>query len=303
MINEVKICCFCGSERTKLLYRDLYHPYKKEHGPFCFYKCLNCGSGLTLPQPDSKQLSDLYRSFSDGLIPSIRKIRKEHPLTVWYNQCIDRALKPLHESVEKNNNFSWLDVGAGNGELAFLLSQRFPYSDGLAIDFHDQPALIRDLERVKWQMSDLNSDHNPKSIAGTQRFDLVFLITVLEHVMYPQLLLRQLLDKIEAGGCLYLTVPDFGSFASTILKQKWPYFLPGEHLNIPTIKGMQLLLEELCKQKFSHSNYIVKVNSIILPYPIGYYLDYFRMQKFSRMFEKDVIKLPTGILEASVRVN
>src|SRR6185312_12584100 len=137
MNSITKICCFCGSKNLKLLYFNIYHPYKKDHGPFNFYKCNICGSGLTFPAPSPNNLKELYESFSGGLIPSIKKIRDDNPLSIWYNQCIEHALKVYSSTI--SNDFSWLDVGAGNGDLALIMSSKYPSSQGTAIDFHTVP--------------------------------------------------------------------------------------------------------------------------------------------------------------------
>lgn len=297
MSEEIKICCFCKSGNLKLTYSDLYHPYKKDHGPFDFYKCIGCGSGLTLPLPEQEQIEQLYDSFSGGLIPAIKEIRDKNPLTTWYNQCIKRALQQV---VTITETFSWLDVGAGNGDISFLLSEQFPLSSGTSVDFHDRPPLLDRVKNINWVKTDLNLDGGLGKIEKERKFDVIFLITVLEHIVRPDRLTGDLVNRLNPGGCLYITVPDYGSMAARFLKKRWPYFLPGEHLCIPSKKGMRIMLNEICKSNLSAVPTKIKVKSAVLPYSLGYYTDYFGFGRLPPALSNRTVYLPTGILEAAV---
>lgn len=296
MENRTKICCFCGSINLKLKYRNLYHPFKDRYGPFNFFECLDCGSGLTLPPPSDEELQSLYNCFEGGMIPFIQDIRKKNPLVRWYEQCIGRAVSLLN--ISNPNDFLWWDVGAGNGEVSAMMSEKFPSSRGVAIDFHQRPDGLKPLNNIRWEEINLN---NPEMLIG-EKVDLVLLITVLEHVLFPDALIGRLIQKIKKGGVLYITVPDFGSIASKVLQKKWPYILPGEHLFIPSKKGMMLMLSRLCKREFPDNNFQIETKSIILPYPAGYYLNYFGWKKTPSIFSKMAIGLPTGLLEATVKI-
>lgn len=280
------------------MYSGLYHPFMKNHGPFSFFKCEDCGSGLTFPLPTREQIEQLYASFSGGLIPSIKKIRENNPLTTWYQQCIKRATARL--PIGATTAFAWLDVGAGSGELSFLLSEQFPLSTGTSVDFHDEPPLLSNRERIRWVNADLDSEYSLNSNGVEEKYDAIFLITVLEHVRQPNLVVGSLLKKMKPGGCLYITVPDFGSWAASMMGKRWPYFLPGEHLYIPTIKGMKKMLKRLCEQHLSEGCTAIDVNATVLPYSLGYYLSYFGVKRFPSALAEIPLRLPTGILEAAV---
>jgi trans-aconitate methyltransferase len=301
--HEVKICCFCGSKKIKVVYKSLYHPYNRTFGPFHFYKCTDCGSGVTIPLPKEYELVKLYESFSGGLIPSIRKLREDNPLSGWYNQCINRAMEIWNMHSRSDKIFKWMDIGSGNGELVSHLMNRFPNSGGIAIDFEEKPDWIDKYPGVSWEKTDLNNSSSLQKIGGGEKFDLIFLITVLEHVMYPDIVVDFALRKLKRGGCLYITVPDIGSLPARVLKRKWPYFLPGEHLCIPTLKGMRALLEKKYFEIFGSTSDSIQVNPTIFPYPLGYYTGYFGIKRIPRFLQHKVLKIPTGILEASVKIS
>ncbi|MBS1749088.1 MAG: class I SAM-dependent methyltransferase [Bacteroidetes bacterium] len=293
MNEQAKICCFCGSSEMKLLYKGRNHPFKKDHGPFDFFRCKNCSSGLTFPMPNVFELEELYRSFDGGMIPKIRAIRDNNPLTKWYRQCVTNAFQLVSSPAKEG--FCWMDVGAGNGELTVTILEKYPLSNGVAVDFHEKPPNLENTN-IQWIKTDIN--HAPDY--GSNNFDLIFLVTVLEHVMYPEVLLESLLLKLKPKGSLYITVPDFGSIAANLLGGKWPYFIPGEHLFIPSKKGIKLLLERICQSNFGAGNFEIKVNTTSIPYTVGYYWQYFGLGKPPKFVTSKALHIPTGILEASV---
>ncbi|MFT3946897.1 MAG: methyltransferase domain-containing protein [Agriterribacter sp.] len=226
------------------------------------------------------------------MIPAIRKLRDTYPLSAWYAQCINHALK--NSTFSGNSTFTWMDVGAGNGELALQLTKKYPFAKGLAIDFHNEPEVLKQQGKVDWESKDLNAGNVYPDA------DFIFLITVLEHVMFPDKIIDALLNSLNHEGRLYITVPDFGSMANRLLKKKWPYFLPGEHLCIPTIKGMQLLLSRKCNEKSEQGFFEINVGKTIIPYPVGYYMEYFAGIKLPGTLANIPLSIPTGLLEASV---
>lgn len=216
----------------------------------------------------------------------------------WFKQCTERALKFSIRNYTSNESFLWLDVGAGGGELAKLLSEKFPFAKGVAVDFHSEPDLIKDCNNVEWIQADLNTI-SFKDLVNT-RFDLVCSITVLEHILSPERFINECLSIINDAGTLYITAPDYGSIASKVFGRFWPYLIWGEHLNIPSRKGILLLLERLSNtNKLLHTK--VFAGPIILPYPLVYYLKYFGFNCIAKVFPRQFcIYFPTGILEAIV---
>jgi SAM-dependent methyltransferase len=294
-------CLFCGSSRLKLLFEKKFHPEAGWHGPFDLYSCLDCHSAVTIPLPSADQLSKLYSSFNGGMMPHIRALRDEYPLNAWFNQCIDHAIGANGNKFGKTEVFNWIDLGAGNGELSKMMMQRFPLSTGVAADFHDKPEGLTG-NGIKWLKADLN-DHQGSPISFLTKADFVFLITVLEHLMRPDIFIGHALHLLKPGGCFYLTVPRTDCLAFSLLKGKWPYLIMGEHLNIPSVKGMKILLSTICDKMFGLGNAIVTVKPVILPYPLGYYLQYFGLKKLADIIPHDVVvRIPTGLLEASVVV-
>jgi 2-polyprenyl-3-methyl-5-hydroxy-6-metoxy-1,4-benzoquinol methylase len=290
-------CNFCSSTSLKLLYTKKYHLFKKDHGPFDFYICNNCKSGITYPLPSKLELEKLYQSFEGGMNKTIRNLRENHPLDKWYNQCVNQALMYHKNKYDKYDKFTWIDIGAGNGEIAIIMKEMFPNSIGYAVDFHTEPNSLKSLD-INWVQCDLN-DEAFYQLIGQVKFDIVLSITVLEHVLNPAVFLSNMFQLINKDGSIYITVPDYSSTMSKVLKRFWPYLIFGEHLNIPSINGMKKLSINSLNLTDLQKEIIVK--SIILPYSVVYYLDFLKLSLLTKFFSnKHFVKINTGILELSI---
>jgi glycosyltransferase involved in cell wall biosynthesis len=91
-----------------------------------------------------------------------------------------------------------LDVGCGQGELGHSLRTRGHYVVGL--DFA-RPKFELDEFYIRDLTQGLDLDHE-------QRFDLVILADVLEHMAEPVKLLKQAVAHLEAGGTLLVSLPN-----------------------------------------------------------------------------------------------
>lgn len=278
-------CPFCGSTSLRRTHVGVAHPRRREHGPFDLYACIACRSVVTSPLPSRAALGALYGSFASGVEGSLRDLRAETPLTAWFSQVVDRTA-----SLGRfRGAFRWLDVGAGGGELAALLAHRYPEATGTAIDWAGRPAGVPD--RVDWQLADLNEPFN------APQADLVISLSVWEHVLDPEAFVRSLIARVAPGGLLYLVCPDAGSLAARLLRSRWPYFLPGEHLHMPTRDGARRLLKRLANPGDQ-----VDVGRVGLPYPPAYVLGYLGLGRIAPLARRlPSVPLPVGAIEAVVR--
>lgn len=294
--SRQKVCFFCESSHLRQLYAGLFHPQKRDHGPFDFYECVTCGSGLTLPPPSAESLVSLYGLFESGLPGEMRQWRREEPQTAWYQQCLDHAMARAHKS--KNDTFLWTEVGAGEGELALLAAHQYPNAKGIAVDLHNRPKLLDNAKNVEWTLCDINRQAFETKLKV--QADVVISISVWEHVRRPDWFAASLAKMVKKDGTLYLVCPDYGSAASRMLGKHWPYFTPGEHLCMPTITGAKEVIGRAAKADSLRQSIIsVFVQRISLPYTIRYFMRFFRLTWFADLFPQGwTLPLPAGALEA-----
>jgi SAM-dependent methyltransferase len=276
-----------------------YHKEKRDHGPFDLHQCGDCESAFTFPEPSGLQLQSLYGSFRDGLPDSLRQIRSDSSIDAWYRQCLRKLVRI--SGFDPEDRFTWLDVGAGGGEVAALLSRHFPYSSGVAVDFHTRPNQLMDCANVAWKSGDLNDPDFDRVIGG--EFDLVYSISVLEHVIRPERFVTSLMRAMTDGAGLYLVAPNNRSFAKRILGSRWPYFLPGEHITIPSPDACRILLGRVADRLgLSHLRAAVWAHAIPACYPLRYMCRFLGVPFVSAVIPKGAyLPFPTGALDTGIQ--
>jgi SAM-dependent methyltransferase len=290
-LPDLAVCVYCGGD-AGLFEKGARHKYESDHGPFDLYQCKSCQSLFTYPAPSQQQIADLYMRFSKGMHEKITDLRTTFPLNAWFKQCFEHMMKDVNT---RSGQFSWIDVGAGDGNMSALLNSQFPISRGVAADFHDTPVRLKN-SNVQWVSLDLN-----EGLDRLGKADLVFAITVLEHIIDPRQFVTSMISCLNPGGVLYLNCPRTDSLAFRFLGKNWPYYLAGEHITVPSMKGLKTLMEKTCREKFGNA-YKLEINSVLMPYPLGYYLGYFFNSKKTSLVINPDIYLPTGILECKLRL-
>jgi 2-polyprenyl-3-methyl-5-hydroxy-6-metoxy-1,4-benzoquinol methylase len=115
-----------------------------------------------------------------------------------------------------------LDVGCGDGLL--LQTAKDEAWEALGIDLSETAILLchrRGLSASRTNFFDASLDE--------QRFDVIIMSELIEHVPSPQRFLKRAEELLEEGGILYLTTPNFGSLARRVLDGSWSVIHP-EHI-------------------------------------------------------------------------
>ena len=110
-------------------------------------------------------------------------------------------------AVSKINIFSKkhiLDVGCGTGDLLNILIQNEIGETHLGIDYASTAErVVKSInENIDFLFGDLYELNLP------QKYDLVFCTEVIEHVATPRKFVEKILQTMDTGGHLIITVPD-----------------------------------------------------------------------------------------------
>ena len=289
----IEFCPYCRSKNIKMKYRRHFHKMSPGYGPFDFFVCEDCGCGFNNPMPSNDQIRRFYSSYSSGMPEEFRAAMKQGQDSSWHSQIAYDLLEIATEQGFESD-FTWLDVGAGAGEIAEKLSRLSPKSCGTCVDLHQAPERI-DGSNINWLQQDINSDFS--SVVG-KKFKLVYASAVLEHVVDPERFLINCLDLTEPGGAFYFFCPDYSSLAAKVMGQRWPYYLPGEHVTLPTKNSIRA-----CLSRFLSANKIddcdFHVRSKRVSYSVQYMLFALKLRWLGKFFPFDFsLKFPTGALEA-----
>jgi len=117
-----------------------------------------------------------------------------------------RSLEIFKSMITMPQSGSMLDFGAGNGNFLRFFHKEYPDWEMTAIEPKDDFAeQVKDLPTKK-------TYNVPYSLLDTnEQFDMIVVMSVLEHVPDPLHALRWIYDHLKPGGLLLMRHPDFAS--------------------------------------------------------------------------------------------
>ncbi|WP_299245321.1 class I SAM-dependent methyltransferase [uncultured Brachyspira sp.] len=121
---------------------------------------------------------------------------KEHILDLFLRKYRINMVKP---TIKKYNNCRLLDIGCG-WEARLLKSIEDYIEYGVGIDFKPPELKTHKLSTIKMKLE-------KKLPFEDESFDIVTMLAVLEHISYPEDILREINRVLKKDGRLILTVP------------------------------------------------------------------------------------------------
>jgi SAM-dependent methyltransferase len=168
---------------------------------FAIHKCVECGLGHTVPQPNN--LSKYYNT---------RYYVNRHG--VFSNYCTKRRLRFVAHTIDEGIGKRLLDIGCGDG--SFLLAGRDAGWKVTGTEIN--PYMARSFG--------LDVREEIQQVSETQ-FDCITMWHSLEHMRDIKYTLSQVSKLLNPDGRLIIAVPDNGGFQAKIFRHKW------FHLDVP----------------------------------------------------------------------
>jgi decaprenyl-phosphate phosphoribosyltransferase len=209
-------CWVCGSAQssfwkdsslsTALLPQDLAITSKDYGQTLRLLKCEDCGM-VFADSGELERVRDLYADMSDdGYLSSLpsRRAQMIHLL----------KLALAHAPGAK----TLLDVGAGAGLLLSEASQRGISGVGVELS-----RSLCESGRKQFGVELIQGIFPCPQLAG-RKFDLIFLVDVIEHVPNPVEILRAAREQLSEQGRLLVVTPDRGSLAATLMGKRWWHY-------------------------------------------------------------------------------
>lgn len=209
-------CWVCGSERSEpwktvraidaLAPDDLRITDARYGLTLRLLQCAECGFRFA----SSSALDGLTSLYADLDDPEYEETGEVRRLQLGWLVDLARAELPSARSV--------LDVGAASGLLVSEAGRR-----GLeAIGVEPSRWLV---ERARSRLRvELLEGVLPRPELKDRRFDIVFLVDVIEHVSNPLDVLQRCVDHLAPGGVLLVVTPDAHSIAARLLGKRWWHY-------------------------------------------------------------------------------
>ena len=146
--------------------------------------------------------SDEYLSHKDSAQGFLAKLYR------WVkNYNTSRKLRLIKRYAK--NSRSLLDVGAGTGDLLVSAREAGFIAEGVEPNFHARELALKKGIHLKAEL-----DHQNK-------FRIITLWHVLEHLKEPKEQIKQIKDLLEDEGTLFIAVPNFNSYDANYYKEYW----------------------------------------------------------------------------------
>jgi 2-polyprenyl-3-methyl-5-hydroxy-6-metoxy-1,4-benzoquinol methylase len=239
MLFKEKISCLvCGSNEFSIKFRfeyesnsvlDKINIIEKFDPKIEFRVCNKCSHCFTSPQLSENALTKYYENSSvhyDNLIP------KDNTLVNYKN---DQIINYIYKYVKEGN---FLDIGCGRGELLSRLDSKYWKLFGVEPSSYASNMASSNLKDA----TIINGFLNGNTL--NQKFDVITVMDVFEHVANINLLMEQILPLLNDDGILVIKTGDTESTSASIAKGHWSYFGSWEHLSFFNRNSMYYLLNK-----------------------------------------------------------
>lgn len=215
-----------GSTYEPSVFSPSYHR-SGAHGDL--YRCVDCRTVHQSCAPRGSDLHDRYRAMSDARYLQEEEGRRRHAR---------RLLDVLEPHVPRG---CLLDVGCGYGLLLDEARRRGYEVEGVELSA-DAARHARETLGLPVRELALEDDALAQAL-GSERYDAVLAIDVLEHFDDPVLALDRLHALLAPGGALLIVTPDPTSVTARVAGSRWWCYEPAHICLIPRRKVHELLHE------------------------------------------------------------
>jgi SAM-dependent methyltransferase len=174
---------------------------------YLWKRCKTCDSIFVANPPTVEDLEKMYKS--EEFASMNKHIFNED--NMWFR--VNEIVKPKHDFVKKyitTNNYTWLDVGCGPGELLYIVQQ-----DGWAARGIDTDPVSAEFGIKHFDVNIYNKYFSLEDFGETNtKYGVISMMNVLEHCLEPRELIEVASSLQDVGDNLMLELPHFPSLSA-----------------------------------------------------------------------------------------
>ncbi|MHB1545645.1 MAG: class I SAM-dependent methyltransferase [bacterium] len=267
-LETVGVCPVCESKEKVKLYEGLKdRVFFCAPGEWTLWKCLGCGSAYLNPRPNKESVGLAYRNYfthESSLNKSLseftlwRRLRRSfangyrnyyfktdlHPsnflgigLKLFPSQrnLIESSFRNLEKSFPVGQNL--LDIGCGNGDFLYYAKSTGRKVTGVELD--TQAVSVARAKGLDVRLGGVEAI-NPEK----ERFDIITIGHVIEHVHDPIDLLRKCYLLLKKNGYIWIDMPNIDAIGHAIYGGNWRDLDPPRHLVLFSYNSLRKALIE-----------------------------------------------------------
>ncbi len=234
-------CCeLCGRPSSEVVAVGEDFEYGTLPDEFQYSLCGPCEHMFLARRPDESRLARIYPSTYYTVNPRSPLFLKG----LIYKYKIRSDVARLLDLVRRRGVGSILDVGCGDCTRLKALGRRCDVPGlkltGLDIQFND---------RIRGAAADEGVDLIEGSIetlpVGRQRYDLILMSQLLEHLYRPRQAMATVLDLLNDGGMLVIETPQWQSLDSRLFRGRyWGGYHWPRHFNLFSMNSLHAFLRQ-----------------------------------------------------------
>ena len=133
-----------------------------------------------------------------------------------------------------------VDVGCGTGHLLHYVSEIFPFRKATGLEYSPEAVKIAKNLFPAFEFFEYDIYH-----PWQEMYDIVLCTEVLEHLLYPEAGLGNLMKMCKDNGCLFITVPNgridtFGGHINYWSPESWDVFIQTNCKNAEIVTGTMI---------------------------------------------------------------
>ena len=241
-------CPICKSINIKTIVENCKDQYYNIDGTFEVSKCKKCEFVFTLPYLTGKEL---FKYYPDDYAPYTENINIKHKINRVSLRFIRNLIfpnSPYYIPKKIMDNANILEIGCSHGSFLNILKELNSKTDLLGIELNKKAASIaskRGFEIINQPFEDIKFN---------KKFNYVFMWMVLEHLSYPQLVLKKLSLITENDAEIIFSVPRINSFEFDIFKKYAQHLDMPRHVNHFTLSFLKKIFNEYGFEYILHRN-------------------------------------------------
>ena len=206
-LHETSIACLaCGSNTSTLWAAARDVEYRTSSESFNYRRCEACAALFIDPVPETR-LSEIYPpNYYSYAIPG-------RSLVYAIKQWLDRRFFRSLLAALPGERLRVLDVGGGAGwELSSLRNTDSRVQETLVVDFDPGAAEIARKNGHRYFCGRI------EDYQTADRFDLVLLLNLIEHVRHPAQVLRKIHSLLSPDGAVLIKTPNYRSWDAALFR-------------------------------------------------------------------------------------
>jgi 2-polyprenyl-3-methyl-5-hydroxy-6-metoxy-1,4-benzoquinol methylase len=257
---DLPVCPICRAPDTVLYAAGWDRLFGLAKGKFPLYRCSSCGCIFQHPLPDPSSLAAFYpreywwaeksqgRSLIARLFTQMEKRYRE-----FVTRDHVRFLSTCTRKYPTSGKLL-LDIGCGGGTFLHVARAHGFMSHGM-----DSSASAVEIARIQYGLTVRNGEIG-SNVWGTDRFDIVTMFHVLEHLPDPMLGISYAAGLLKPEGILIIQVPNVSSIQAHLFRHAWYGLDVPRHVINFTPKAIECLFAKLGFEYSQSSRFSLRDN-------------------------------------------